>query len=85
MKKSLVTLSLTVLLTGCASQTLPASEPATVATVDPVTTQTATTLADDIAKRLASICSQEELKKIEVTTVDAIARKPASKRNITIK
>ncbi len=43
------------------------------------------TLADDIAKRLASICSQDELKKIEVTTVDAIARKLASKRNITIK
>ncbi len=44
-----------------------------------------TTLADDIAKRLASICTQEELKRIEVTTVDAVARKLAAKRKISIK
>lgn len=43
------------------------------------------TLADDIRKRLNSICSKEELKKIEVSTVDSEAKKLASKRNITIK
>ena len=44
-----------------------------------------TTLADDIAKRLASICTQEELARIEVTTVDAVARRLAAKRKISIK
>ena len=44
-----------------------------------------TTLANDIAKRLASICTQEEKAKIEVTTVDAVARKLAAMRKITIK
>lgn len=43
------------------------------------------TLADDIAKRLSSICSAEELSRIEVTTVDAVARKLAGKLRISIK
>ena len=43
------------------------------------------TLADDIEKRLHSICTAEELKKIDVTTADAIARKLVKKQNITIK
>ena len=44
-----------------------------------------TTLADDIAKRLASICTNDEQARIEVTTVDAVARKLAAKRKISIK
>ena len=44
-----------------------------------------TTLADDIRKRLRSICSQEELAKIDVTTVDSMAAKLATKKGIHIR
>lgn len=49
-----------------------------------VTTFSAT-LADDIAKRLASICSAAELARIEVTTVDSLAGRLAKKLKLSIR
>lgn len=43
------------------------------------------TLADDISKRLRSICTKDELKKIIVTNIDAIARGLSRKIKLTIK
>lgn len=43
------------------------------------------TLADDIENRLQSICSADELEKIDVTTVDAIAKKLLKRQQISIK